>query len=185
VRNLRNSVSFILCLLLACTVTANQTQKVEVTQTDFTKESKIISTELTVFGVGLGDSLADVKAKVEHGGIKLTVTDGRYSLFDGGEELVGIGFESDKIVRLALFYGMVKRLAGESAQLLGADSTSPDSAVRIHLLGREDRRSVEQSSIGHTVTCSYDKEGIHLIRLYSKYGDAPTVLHFVLPARAR
>jgi hypothetical protein len=31
---------------------------VEVTRTDFTKEAKILSTDLTVFGISLGDSLA-------------------------------------------------------------------------------------------------------------------------------
>jgi len=186
VATVKYAASVFLFLLSVCGTAFSQTRHtIEITRVDFTKEEKIISTSLTVFGIGLGDSLTDTKVKAERAGVKLTMTEGRYSLFDGDDELVGIGFESEKVVMLALFHGMVKHLAGDSAQLLGDDTTSPDSAVRMHLLGREDKRTVEHGSTGMVVTCSYDKEGIHLIRSYSRYGDAPTVLHLVLPARTR
>ncbi len=136
---------------------------VEVTRADFTKE-----------------------AKIEHAGLKLTAPEGRHTITaNDGTELIGIRVESDKIVLLALFNAMAKYHAGDSVRLLSDDVTSPDSPVRLHLLGREDKRDVEHNSIGSIVTCSYDKEGIRLIRSYSRYGDAPTVMHFVPPARTR
>ncbi len=159
---------------------------VEVTQADFTKEAKIVSTELAIFGVMLGDSISDARAKIEHVGLKLTAPEGRYTVIaNDGTELVGIRIDGDKIVMLALFSAMAKYLAGDSVRLLSDDVTSPDSPVRLRLLGREDKRDVEHNSIGIVVTCSYDKEGIRLIRSYSRYGDAPTVMHVVPPARIR
>src|SRR5882672_8974791 len=179
--------AIVFLLLWSCGHASPQARHtVEVTRADFTKEAKIVSTELAIFGVMLGDSISDARAKIEHAGLKLTAPEGRHTIIaNDGTELVGTRVDGDKIVMLALFSAMAKYLAGDSVRLLSDDVTSPDSPVRLHLLGREDKRDVEHNSIGSIVTCSYDKEGIRLIRSYSRYGDAPTVMHFVPPARTR
>ena len=127
-------VAIVFLLLSSCGHAFSQTQHtVEVTRVDFTKEAKIVSTELAVFGVMLGDSISDARAKIEHAGLKLIVPEGRHTIIaNDGTELVGIRVDGDKIVMLALFSAMAKYLAGDSAKLLSDDVTSPDSAVRLH-----------------------------------------------------
>jgi len=161
----------------------------EITKSDFTRLVAIRSTDLSVFGVKLGDSLSAAKASVERYGLKLVPAHfaDAFSVYekDGHAELIGLRTEEQRIVKIALFDGMAKYLAGESRLLMGDEATRPDSPVRLRLLGREDRRSDRQDIDGHTVTCSYDKEGLLLIRSYSRLGDAPTVLHLIFPAKAR
>jgi len=99
---------------------------VEITRADFTKEAQIVSTELAVFGVMLGDSIPDARAKIEQAGLKLTAPEGRHTIIaNDGTELVGIRVDGDKIVLLGLFSAMAKYLAGDSAKLLSDDVTSP------------------------------------------------------------
>jgi hypothetical protein len=161
----------------------------EITENDFTQLATIRSTNLSVFGVRLGDSLSDAKANVERYGLRLVPArfPNGFSVYekDGPAELIGLRTEEQRIVKIALFDGMAKYLAGESRLLMGDDVTRRDSPARLRLLGREDRRSDERDMDGHTVTCSYDKEGLLLIRSYSRLGDAPTVLHLIFPAKAR
>jgi len=164
------------------------TPPAEVTRVDFTKLKEIASSGLAVFGVTLGDSVESAKVKFEQAGLKIKARQlaGSFSVYENGDELLALDSQGERITLIALFSKMAKHLAGESALLLDPDIVLPDSALRLRLLGREDSRSDERNSIGHTVTCSYDKEGIRLIKSFSvSLGDAAPVLHLVASAKKR
>lgn len=159
----------------------------EVTRLDFTKRKEIVSSKLSVFGVSLGDSVRDAKSKFERAGLAIRgkAAASQFSVYGNDEELLGLDSQDERISRVALFSGMARYLVGEAARLFDPNITEADSALRLSLLGREDSRSDEVNSIGHVVICSYDKEGIRLIRSFSRYGDARPVLHWVPSAKKR
>ncbi len=162
-------------------------QSVEVTSVDFTKLEKVVASRLSVFGVALGDSVRDAMRKIENAGLRVKAAQfpGQFYVYEGSEQLLTLSAESGVVTQIVLYGVMVKHLAGESSLLLDANSTSPDSAVRLRLLGREDNRSEERSSVGRTVICSYDREGIRLVRVFFSGTDSFGSMQFVMPAKPR
>jgi hypothetical protein len=162
-------------------------QFIEVTRVDFTKLEKITASRLSVFGVALGDSAEGAIRKIENAGlrVKAAQSPGQFYVYEGNDQLLTLSIESGAVTQIILYDVMVRHPAGESGLLLDANSTSLDSAVRLRLLGREDNRSEERSSVGRTVSCSYDREGIRLVRVFFSGGDSLGSMRLVMPAKPR
>jgi hypothetical protein len=161
--------------------------RLEVTRSDFTKADKIVASRLSVFGVALGDAPEGAARRLEGAGLRVRQAEfpGQLYVYEGADQLLTLRSENGAIAEIILFQVMVRHLAGESALLLGADITSSDSATRLRLLGREDHRSAERSSVGHTEICSYDREGIRLYRVFFGGSDSLGSIRFVTPAKPR
>jgi hypothetical protein len=162
-------------------------ESTEVTSVDFTKLEKVVASRLSVFGVALGDSVRDAMRKIENAGLRVKAAQfpGQFYVYEGSQQLLTIVGESGAVNEIVLYELMARHLAGESRLLLDADSTSPGSAVRLRLLGREDNRSEERSGVGRKVTCSYDREGIRLVRVFLGGTDSLGSMRFVMPAKPR
>jgi len=184
----RMAILAVLAIPLICPLT-RATTRVEITKTDFTKMETIRSTEMEVFGVGLGDLMEDSKKKLRDAGLVLkegAPSPESCAVFDAHQtELLVLDSHEGRIKKIALFDGISRFLAGNAKQLYDLSITEADSSIRLVLLGREDKRTVERNSIGSIVSCSYDREGIRVIRSFSQYGDAAPVIHLVPPARSR
>jgi len=156
----------------------------EVTVDDFTKTEKVRSTDLSTFGVKLGDDLAVAEPKLAANGRKVFRREsGMVEIYDSqGRELLAIATDREgRVSKIIWFRDMARHLAGESALLLSSDIADAESPLRLRLLGREDSRNSHPGSFGSTVTYSYDKEGIRVIRS----GNASPVIHLVPPAKSR
>ena len=75
----------------------------EITADDFTKLHTIRSTSLAVFGVKLGDSLADTREKVQRAGLKLVASGGRFSERFGN---CACGTDRDCVTKVLRFRGV-------------------------------------------------------------------------------
>jgi hypothetical protein len=170
------------------------TEPVEISKTDLTQLDKILATNLTVFGVALGDRAGNAEEKVRAAGFRVESeawtrsgqVGGRFiRAFDGlNKEPFGFGEEDGIVTEIVLRSDIVPRLPGNSPKLFDASIMEAESPLRLRLLGREDRRSASGTAIT-TVTFSYDKEGIRLESSMARGRSLGQNVFLVAPAKAR
>jgi hypothetical protein len=164
---------------------ASKQSVIEITQQDFTKAETLRSTNLTVFGIHLGQPEQEAAAaaqiaslvwtRTSSGNIDVRKASGKclmlISLVDG--EVVSIDLESD----------IAEYLKGDAKKLLSTTVLEPQSSFRMAILGHEDERKEENEFI-HYVKYSYFKEGIEIQGLYDFNPPSVKVVLF-LPAKVR
>lgn len=169
---------------------------IEITTTDITKLERIRSTDLTLFGIAIGDTTEAAQGKVTAAGFRAELVEApqadgnRFTrVFDGAnKEIFGFTDDGGSVEGLTLRDQLSARLPGDSARLLHASIMAAESPLRLRLLGREDSRTVERARGASitTIKISYDKEGIRLNQSYIEgTGNLPVTLHVVRPARPR
>ena len=153
---------------------------VEVTTQDFTTLPKIVSSQLSTFGIRFGMNRAEVAAAVgkhcptcsmrnrEHLTLTGLVKDGEVVITSEGEELPAatVIFSQDLVESIQWMANMRNHLAGQSKKLLTPEAYTLDSPVRLELLGREDTfipvTVGGSNNPGWHHTFVYEKEGLKL-----------------------
>ena len=192
--NLVLSIALVLGTVLAAPAVA----QTEITKSDFTALKRLRSTELSIFGIKLGDTAARARELAEAAGLIWSEREYRNPTAPGGkgknaeiakpgnDAYVIFGIDGDVVASITLHKNLQPLLAGESSRLLNVDCTDQESAARLKLLGREDRRTVDSSRLMTVISYEYDKEGIRLVRLSTAGVPADTVaLTLRAPAKAR
>jgi hypothetical protein len=172
-------------------------ERLEVTAVDFVHVQPIRADRLSVFGVGLGDSLPKAKTAVQVGGLVwkdpelglgLVVIQDKH-----GQHLFGFNHERSIITRIILYSGLISHLVGDSKMLLMPEILEMDSPGRLVLLGREDFRREENTNGLISTSFVYDTEGLRLIGLRATTAQAiklfksisGQMVHFIFPAKNR
>ena len=191
-----------LCLILTAAVSGQAPTKpesdqyVEVTTTNFLAQPRIVSTNLKTFGVRLGMTRSDaiealgrvcqqcpvrLDGENTYGEIAVVTTDGQY-------RLMTFHIADGKVDWIRWDRAMENYLAGESGKLLTADAFTPDSPIRLRLLGREDNAthvSRQLITLVETVTFVYGKEGLQMEQVLSSVLPPTLSIALTTPARAR
>lgn len=166
----------------------------EITKTDLTKVDKLLSTNVSLFGVSLGDQFSEAEEKARSAGFVVkseTLARGAGHLarvFDSsGKESWGFSDETGTVIEIILRSDLATRLPGDSSKLFDPTIMDAESPLRLRLLGREDKRSVEHPVASMTtISISYDKEGIRLTQSNLGGGrNFPPTVFLVVPAKSR
>lgn len=159
----------------------------EVTVHDVTELAELRSTELCTLGVALGDAEERMRSSSAERGWQLAVDPrlGCCTASIAGEPVALFEVKGGRVERVVWYAALAKYLAGRAAKLLDADVGLPDSPVRLSLLGREDRHTLEHSAyLPDDATYSYDREGIRIV--YFADGETRVLtLQLVTPAKMR
>ena len=170
---------------------------VEVTAQDFVTLPKIVSTQLSTFGIRFGMNGAEVAAALGKHCPKCSLKRGQSGedliIFEGDElPAAAVKYSEDLVERIRWMSNMRNHLMGQSKELLTPEAYTPDSPVRLELLGREDTYTpvTESNSVGATSTQTfvYAKEGLQLELFKTNImGNAYSVMSVKLtkPARIR
>jgi len=99
---------------------ASATKSVDVTRVDFTKITGLRSTELTVFGIRLGQKVEQARLVAQNAGLKWNVeasARGPLPVVSGekGPDLFHLGVSADEVTRIALQPGIAQFLQGRCA----------------------------------------------------------------------
>ena len=158
---------------------------IEITQQDFTKAEVLRSTNLTVFGIHLGQLEQEAAAAAQSANLVWTRSEsGDIEVREaGGKCLMMVGLADGEVVSIALESDIARYLKGDAKKLLSTTVLEPQSSFRMAILGHEDERK-EENEIIHYVKYTYFKEGIEIQGLYIDNPPSVKVLLF-LPAKSR
>jgi hypothetical protein len=114
------------------------------------------------------------------------------TLLGGDWPAVWIHFDHGEVDQISWGQNLARALVGDSRKLLTAAAFTPDSPLRLQLLGREDNSTPDvdsaPSSTVQTLTFVYAKEGLRLTRTEADIGGRHfSALKVILtnPARSR
>lgn len=164
--------------------------KVEMTRSDFTGVQGVRSTNVTFFGIGLGDSKINAKAAAAKAHLSWLPEEefpNNVELQDAdGETPAIIQIDEGMVSTMVLHRAASRYLAGNARKLFSADVVDADSPIRLQLLGREDKVTRTEDAASETITYTYDKEGFQLRCIaFAASGDVIISFHLIAPARSR
>ncbi len=162
---------------------------IEVTERDFISLSGWRSTDLSFFGIRLGEDAAQARRRISELPFKSKSTPGAFNLFDQDLEVATIVLGAGQVSQIRLFPRASVYLAGQSRELFLQEIGDADSSLRRRLLGREDDVIVEQNSTVTSVFFVYGPEGVEVERSTMRIGwTSPVVMvsvKLVAPEKAR
>ena len=168
---------------------ATSPRLVEVTREDFTKIAELRSSNLTLFGIRLGQTEEQAKAVPQIAGWTWKADDrGKWELRDSnGHGLIVVIIDEGEVTRIGMSPNMSTYLKGDAPQLFSNGILEPTSSIRLSLLGREDEYSHEDSQFsGEWRHYRYFKEGIEINGLSgSPYMTNMTTIDFFKPPKER
>ena len=164
--------------------TAKRTERsfIEITKEDFTKAERLRSTNLTVFGIHLGQPEKQAGAAVAAANLGWKVQQsGNIEVQDStGKGLIVMTVTDGEIELIGLQSAITEYLKGDAKKLFSPTILAPQSSFRMAILGHEDER--KEGDI--TVVYSYFKEGIEIQGITALKPPAVIVTLF-LPAKSR
>ncbi len=166
---------------------AKQSQKdhrsfIEVTEQDFTKAETLRSTNLTVFGIRLGQPEKEAVAAVAAANLAWKVqTSGNVEIQDSaGNGLIVMGITDGEVEIIGLQSSISEYLKGDAKKLFSPTILAPQSSFRMAILGHEDERKEGEITVVYT----YFKEGIE-IQGITNLGPPAVIVTLFVPAKSR
>lgn len=174
-------ICYCLAIIAALSGCAHRHLPIEMTERDFTSLSEWRSTNLSFFGIRVGEGAAEARQRISGLPFRAESTPGVFNLFDQTDEVASIVFGAEQVSQIRLFPRASVYLAGASQRLFAPEIADEDSALRRQLLGREDKAISERGDFTTTVHYVYGPEGLELQRSIMRVGNfRPVVMITVI-----
>ena len=171
-------------LLSLATFGLGQQRRIEITEADFTKAEMIRSTNLSVFGVYLGQPVREASSAIKTGGLFSKESAGAIEVHDlAGKTLLTLFLVDGTVDSILLNGNLADYLKGDEKKLFSPTIVDPQSSYRMELLGREDEILKNADTDMPEISYVYFKEGIKIQGL--KISRLLVSVLLFVPARTR